>query len=94
MQTVTIQDKKRTASGWRFQVRLISDEDTAESEYTVRLAEDYYRKLTGNDIDPNDLIRKSFHYLLEREPASSIMHEFNLSDISTYFPNYESEILS
>lgn len=94
MQVVTIQEKKRTAAGWKFQVELESDKDTAQPEYTVKLTEDYYQQLTNGGINPEDLVEKSFYYLLEREPANSIMSEFNLSDISTYFPNYESEILS
>ena len=42
--------------------------------------------------DPERLVRASFEFLLEREPASSILPEFALSDISRYFPDYWDEL--
>jgi hypothetical protein len=36
--------------------------------------------------------RQSVEFLLEREPASSILSEFSLDDISRYFPEYEQEL--
>jgi hypothetical protein len=44
------------------------------------------------DVDPEALVRESFRYLLEREPASSILSRFELGDIATYFPDYPGEI--
>jgi hypothetical protein len=38
------------------------------------------------------VVRESFHFLLEREPATSILRQFSLSDISRYFPEYPSEL--
>jgi hypothetical protein len=35
---------------------------------------------------------KSFEFLLEREPNTSILRSFDLSVISQYFPEYENEI--
>jgi hypothetical protein len=60
--------------------------------YRVILSREYYQKLTGGDIGPEDLVQKSFEFLLEREPASSILPKFELSIISNYFPEYEEEI--
>lgn len=42
--------------------------------------------------DPERLVRESFLFLLEREPATSILAEFTLSDITRYFPEYPAEI--
>ncbi len=36
--------------------------------------------------------RASFEFLLEREPATSILREFSLDVISRYFPGYPAEI--
>jgi hypothetical protein len=44
------------------------------------------------DADPEDLVRESFAFLLEREPASSILTEFELPVIARYFPDYPEEI--
>ena len=39
-----------------------------------------------------DLIRASFKFLLDREPLTSILQEFNLKLIQSYFPEYEDKI--
>ncbi len=44
------------------------------------------------DEDLERVVRASFEFLLEREPASSILPEFSLDVISRYFPEYEDEL--
>ena len=44
------------------------------------------------DVDHQALVEESFAFLLEREPATSIMREFPLSEISRHFPEYHEEI--
>jgi hypothetical protein len=39
-----------------------------------------------------ELIEASFEFLLEREPATSILRRFNLDVIGDYFPDYASEM--
>ena len=46
----------------------------------------------GGGESPEDLIRRSFEFLLEREPKESILSRFHLSVIGRYFPDYEREI--
>lgn len=62
------------------------------SRYAVGLSKDYYEKLTDEEATPDKLVEESFTFLLDREPAGAIMTEFDLSDIPTYFPEYEEEI--
>jgi hypothetical protein len=38
-------------------------------------------------------VRDSFRFLLEREPASSILGRFSLDVISHYFPEYPAEMV-
>jgi hypothetical protein len=38
--------------------------------------------------DEAGLVRASFEFLLEREPASSILRRFDLDVIGRYFPEY------
>ena len=45
----------------------------------------------GTD-DAEAVVRESFNFLLEREPASSILPEFSLAIISRYFPEYQDEL--
>lgn len=40
------------------------------------------------------LVEESFGFLLEREPAASILSEFTLDDISRFFPEYREEIVA
>lgn len=44
--------------------------------------------------DVPDLVRRSFKFLLEREPASSILREFRINEIERYFPEFASVIRS
>ena len=39
--------------------------------------------------DVENLVGRSFDFLLEREPASSILRRFDLSVIPRYFPEYD-----
>ena len=41
---------------------------------------------------PDDLLRRSFEFLLAREPKASILGQFDLPVIGSYFPEYEAEI--
>lgn len=67
-------------------------EGGSQSEYTVSLKPGYYEKLTKKQVAEEDLIERSFQFLLERESRQSILSEFDLSVISRYFPEYETEI--
>lgn len=44
------------------------------------------------DEDSARVVRISFEFLLEREPASSILPEFSLDLIGRCFPEYEDEL--
>lgn len=46
----------------------------------------------GQEEDLEQVVRASFEFLLEREPASSILPEFSLDVIGRYFPEYEDEL--
>ncbi len=46
------------------------------------------------DVDQEALVRESFAFLLEREPATAILAEFPLSAISDFFPEYLDELRS
>ncbi len=39
--------------------------------------------------DVQDLVRRSFDFLLEREAAGSILKTFDLATIQRYFPEYD-----
>lgn len=45
-----------------------------------------------DDVDQERLVRETFGFLLEREPATSIMPEFSLDVVSRFFPDYPEEL--
>ena len=74
----------------RFRVRVV--DAGGESSHQVTLNPKDCARLAGTSTEPEELIRKSFVFLLEREPKESILRRFDLSAISRYFPEYENEI--
>ena len=74
----------------RFKVRVI--EGGSESGHQVTLSPKDHAKLGNGTAAPEELIRKSFQFLLEREPKESILGRFDLAIIGRYFPEYEGEI--
>jgi len=67
-------------------------EESSESRHTVYLDDEYYQKLTNGKTPREELVKKSFEFLLERESKESILSEFNLRIIGNYFPEYEGKI--
>lgn len=62
------------------------------TEHEVTLDDEYYRILTHSEMTREELIKRSFEFLLEREPKESILSKFNLKIIKNYFPEYEKKI--
>lgn len=42
--------------------------------------------------DPETVVRETMRFLLEREPATSILPEFSLDDVPRYFPDFYEEL--
>jgi hypothetical protein len=74
----------------KFRVRVT--ESASETTHQVTVSPSHYARLAGGKIEPEELVRRSFEFLLEREPKESILPRFDLSVISRYFPEYEHEI--
>ncbi|MEX1014060.1 MAG: hypothetical protein WDZ80_02785 [Candidatus Paceibacterota bacterium] len=91
MELIKIIKENKIDDGWEFIVQI---GDSENYQYKVHLNEEYYKKLTDEEIKPGQLIEKSFQFLLEREPKTSILKEFNLEIINKYFPEYEENIYS
>ncbi len=62
------------------------------TNHRVTVPEDMVDDLGLGDVDREQLVRESIEFLLEREPPSSILSEFALSDIQRYFGEYHDEI--
>ncbi|MFQ5756364.1 MAG: hypothetical protein ACE5H7_09765 [Acidiferrobacterales bacterium] len=66
--------------------------DVATTTHTVSVSPEYYEKLTEGRVNTETLVEKSFEFLLEREPNTSILSMFDLPVIGRYFPEYEGTI--
>ena len=76
------------ADGWRCRVAV--DHQGEHTEHVVMVSRtDLERWGRGaKQEDAEDLVQRSFDFLLEREPPSSILRSFDLSAIQRYFPDY------
>ena len=61
-------------------------------EYVVTLEGSYYQYLTQGKVTREELIEKSFNFLLQRESKEAILSKFNLKIIKGYFHEFEEEI--
>jgi hypothetical protein len=57
--------------------------------HIVTVAQDYAARLIERNVPIECLVLCSFEFLLEREPNTSILRHFDLTVISSYFPEYE-----
>lgn len=81
----------RHVSGYEYEVKVT---EHSESVHRVTLHDTDRQRLSDGGSSPERLIEESFRFLLEREPNTSILREFDLPVIARYFPEYESEIRS
>ncbi len=89
MQKIDVTTAPR-GDGWEFHVTV--SQGGGQTTHRVTMTRDVYERLTGGTGPPEELVRASFEYLLEREPKESILSEFDITVISRYFPGYEDEI--
>jgi len=74
----------------RFLVRV---KDGGEvSSHVVTLSGADYERLGGAYRSPEAFVEACFEFLLAREPKEQILGTFDVSQISGYFPEFESEI--
>lgn len=72
-----------------FEVEVVGE--GSRSRHRVSMGKDFYKNLETK-VSPEEVIKKSFEFLLEREPKESILREFDVSIISQYFPEYKEKI--
>ncbi len=67
-------------------------EDSRLLSYVVTVPRVVVDQLGLSDVETVDIVRATFEFLLEREPATSIMKEFSLDVVPTYFPEFYEEL--
>ncbi|HSR24156.1 MAG TPA: hypothetical protein VLW53_11435 [Candidatus Eisenbacteria bacterium] len=81
-----------TAAGAHVYDVTITDDAGAATHHCVSVPEPLLAELGVTAAQEPTLVRASLVYLLEREPAGSILRRFSLADIATYFPDYPTDI--
>ena len=71
---------------------VVTDPDGSVSRHEVTVTRAVLERLAPGADDPEDLVRRSFAFLLERESKESILRSFELPEIGRYFPDYERTI--
>ncbi len=78
------------------EVESIGDEDFlvkvsagTSTEHRVTLTDVYWEQIWNRGLSKKEIIARSFAFLLEREPNSSILRTFDLPDNQRYFGEYE-----
>jgi hypothetical protein len=66
----------------------IDEDGQPVSKHTVTVTNADKDRL-GPESTVEDLVTRSFEFLLQREPPTSILQRFNLTDIKRYFPEWE-----
>jgi len=83
----------RAAFGWTCRV-LVGDpsDGSRPTEHEVGVSYADLERLAPGATEPHDIVRRSFAFLLRREPRESILRRFELPLIGRYFPEYEASI--
>ncbi len=85
---ITVEVEPATA-GWLATVTVV--DARRATHHTVHVRRESLERLAPRST-PEGLLRASFEFLLEREPSSSILREFDIDVIARYFPEYPTEI--
>ncbi|HKV05682.1 MAG TPA: hypothetical protein VJO53_11310 [Candidatus Acidoferrales bacterium] len=73
-----------------FQVRVIEAKSETLHRVTLKAAD--YDRISDGKVEPAELVRRSFEFLLENESKESILSRFDLMIIGRYFPDFEREM--
>ena len=68
------------------------EEGNETTSHRVRLEDDFLDDAGLDSVEREALVRETFAFLLEREPATAIMTEFGLDDVARFFPDYVDEV--
>jgi len=84
---LTIKMLEETEHAYTYAVEVV--QGSTQTRHEVALEKEYGDALVDGKASPEELVKFSFHFLLEREPKEAILKHFNLSLIQEYFPEYE-----
>jgi len=81
--------QRPTNMGWHFLVTVA--DANGQSQHNVRVDKDFLMRI-GQTKKPEEVVKKSFEFLLEREPKEAILEEFDINTISHFYPDFITEL--
>ena len=90
MAEIEIVTESEQGSSWLYAVRVFEGGRTHEYDVTLSFAD--YDLWSRGRVAPSRVVEAAFEYLLDQEPASSIMSRFDCSVIRRYFPGVDQEL--
>ena len=85
----------RTASAPKLEFAVEVRAGRGSSRHTVTLDPALFARLAaGRQVGEERFVEAVFEFLLERESKESILSRFDVSVVSRYFPEFETEIAS
>lgn len=67
-------------------------EGTTTTSHRVAVPAELLEDLGLAGVDQAEVVRRSFEFLLDKEPATSILADFSLDQIPRYFPDYYGDL--
>ncbi len=80
---------EQTGSGDPLEFLVVVREGGGESRHRVTMARAVCEQLSQGRHSPPACIDAAFRFLLDREPKESILGRFDVTTISSYFPEFE-----
>ena len=77
-----------TKTGWECDVEIDPGEEHG-SRHRVRVLHEDLTKWGRGAESPDDLVRRAFEFLLQREQPAEILKSFALSDVQKYFTEFD-----
>lgn len=90
MAEIEVGTETESGNQWAYDVRVFAGGRT--HEYAVTLSFSDYDHWSRGRVPPSRVVERAFEFLLEREPATSILPKFDCSVIRRYFPEVDKEL--
>ncbi len=90
MATIEIGTETEGDKRWAYDVTV--NDGARDYRYDVTLSWADYDLWSHGRVAPEKVVRAAFEFLLDQEPASSIMARFDCSVIRRYFPDVDREL--
>src|SRR5688572_26353010 len=87
---ISVTEVNQRTEGWTFLVGLGFGDGMIE--YFVDVDKDFWTKLTNRRVEPGELVKVTFKFLLEKESKELIRKKFNIADVQGHYPQYETEM--